>query len=44
MKNAVVSFVLVVLIEAVSAVVAYLKAQLMGNLSRADDGPDYADR
>ncbi|MBW5805863.1 hypothetical protein FOZ70_14035 [Burkholderia sp. COPS] len=47
MKNAVASFLLVILIEAVSAVTAYLKARLMGNLRRSDDGsgydPDFAD-
>ncbi|MCA8180230.1 MULTISPECIES: hypothetical protein [Burkholderia] len=41
MKNAVVSFLLVVLIEAVSAVAAYLKERLMGNLRRPGDGSDY---
>jgi len=41
MKNAAISFLLVVLIEAVSAVAAYLKERLMGNLRRSDDGPDY---
>ncbi|WP_250866190.1 hypothetical protein [Caballeronia sp. INSB1] len=35
MKNAALSFLLVVLIEAVSAVVAYLKERLMGNLRRS---------
>ncbi|MFB9123577.1 hypothetical protein ACFFYR_36335 [Paraburkholderia dipogonis] len=44
MKNAVVSFLLVVLIEAVSAVAAYLKDRLTGNLRREEDGygPDFA--
>lgn len=41
MKNAVVSFLLVVLIEAVSAVGAYLKERLMGNLRHSADGSDY---
>lgn len=35
MKNAALSFLLVVLIEAASAVVAYLKERLMGNLHRS---------
>lgn len=35
MKNAALSFLLVVLIEAVSAVVAYLKERLSGNLRRS---------
>jgi hypothetical protein len=38
MKNAVISFLLVVLIEAVTAVAAYLKERLMGNMRRSDDG------
>lgn len=41
MKNAAANFLLVVLIEAVSAVVVYLKDRLTGNLRRSDDGPDY---
>lgn len=40
MKNFAFNFLLVVLIEAVSAVAAYLRSRLTGNLrDRADDGP-----
>ncbi|MEZ7523557.1 hypothetical protein [Burkholderia vietnamiensis] len=41
MKNAAVNFLLIILIEAVSAVVVYLKDRLTGNLRRSGDGADY---
>ncbi|CAG9227801.1 hypothetical protein BGLA2_420109 [Burkholderia gladioli] len=41
MKNAAANFLLIVLIEAVSAVVVYLKDRLTGNLRRSDDGTGY---
>ncbi|MFP3801170.1 hypothetical protein [Paraburkholderia sp. SIMBA_027] len=39
MKKAALSFLLVVLIEAVSAIANYLKQRLMGNLRGSDFGP-----
>ncbi|WP_175768849.1 hypothetical protein OHZ10_10630 [Burkholderia arboris] len=42
MKNAAISFLLVVLIEAVSAVATYLKQRLTGNLRRSDDDEPWA--
>jgi hypothetical protein len=39
MKKAALSFLLVVLIKAVSAIAAYLKDRLMGNLHRPGFGP-----
>lgn len=42
MKKAALSFLLVILIEAVSAVAAYLKQRLMGNLCGSDDDEPWA--
>jgi len=39
MKEALISFALVVVIEAVSAAVVYLKTRLMANLRRSSDEP-----
>ena len=39
MKEALISFVLVVVIEAASAVIVYLKTRLMANLHRSSDEP-----
>ena len=39
MKEALISFALVVVIEVVSAAVTYLKTRLMANLRRAGDEP-----
>jgi hypothetical protein len=39
MKSSALRFLLVVLIEAITAVVVYLKDRLMGNLRGTDDGP-----
>ncbi|WP_321891986.1 hypothetical protein [Paraburkholderia tropica] len=43
MKKAALSFLLVVLIEAVSAIANYLKQRLMGNLRSSDFGSDDED-
>jgi len=39
MKEALISFALVVVIEAISAAVTYLKTRLMANLHRSGDEP-----
>ncbi|MGF6637040.1 hypothetical protein [Paraburkholderia sp. MM6662-R1] len=41
MKKAIMSFLLFVIVEAVSAVVAYVTDRLMGDRRRSDDGSDY---